>query len=377
MKITDGIKLNEKMVLCGKKGEISETTIQEAEDVVRAFDNETSHGARFAFPSPRSLWNLNADWTNWMVVKGEFSGTWAKRYSSFVWKNFGCRPPESMIAKLGEILSKSANIENQYICDITNNFDWEPGEFAENEGSCWWSEFNHARTGLQANGGLALRFYKPNGEGNGRCWIYVENDRMYIFNNYHHDNLTLYNMACLLATLLGVSYKRVRIDCPRAYVNAEHGFMIAPVDVISNLRKDECYELDFADSEEECYECDDCGRHHSENYEWYFPNNGDRVCPSCYENHYFTCSDCCEVYYNDNGREGADGDTYCGDCWDKHFCECEECGETLSLTDATEWEGNQYCEGCLPEECSVCHERNLTLNDGVCPECEETDEKDT
>jgi hypothetical protein len=374
MKITDGIKLNEEIVLHAKKGEISETTIREAEEIVRKFDVDNSNGATFAFPSPQSLWNSDADWTNWMVDKGLYSGTWAKRYSSFVWKNYGCRPPESLIAKLGEILSKSANCENQYICDITDNFDWEPGTFGESDGSCWWGEFNHARTGLQRHGGLALRFYGKNGKGCGRCWIFPENDRMFIFNNYHKDNLTLYNMACLLATYLGVSYKRVRIDCPGAYINSEHGFMIAPVDVIAKLVTDECYVLNFADDEEDCYECDNCGRHHAESYDWYWTNNDERICERCWEYNYFSCYNCGGGEHNDYAMTGADENTYCSSCYEDRFAECDECGEVCWQKDLEEFDGEQLCENCLPEECSVCHERNLTLNDGVCPECEEQDE---
>jgi hypothetical protein len=368
-KITDGLPIEEKFIIAGPHGEIIESAINEAEEAVRKFAEQSSKGATFQFPSPRRLWDNGNGWNVWMVDKGKYSGTWAKRYSSLVWQQFHCRPPENLVAKLGEILSRFANCEQQYTVDVTNDFDWTPGTFGESSGSCWWGEWNHARTGLQSNGGLALRFYHSNGKGSGRCWIYPEKDRLYIFNAYHKDDLSLYNMACLLSTHMGLSYKKVNLEIPRAYINGDCGFCVAPADIISQIGRDECCQLDFADEEEDLYECEDCGRTHPDGWEGWYYCCGNRICERCYENHYFTCQNCGDIYGNDDHLEDNDGNFYCQNCFDDKFVSCSECSTAIEISDAIEVDGNQYCDSCAPDKCDECGERNFDLTDGLCSDC--------
>ena len=147
------LELDKKILLKGPKGAINKESIAEATKVVDQFSSDHSDElASFTFPSPLLMWETNLDggadeddWTSWMVQKGTYSGTWVKRYSSMCWKRFGFRPPEGLLAKVGEILSRTANQSDDYLVDFTNVCDWEPGEFGENENSCWWGEYNHAR----------------------------------------------------------------------------------------------------------------------------------------------------------------------------------------------------------------------------------------
>lgn len=369
--LLENIKMGEKMVMCGAKGEIIETAINEAEQVVQDFYHKTD--GLFKFPSPRRLWDMGEGWNVWMVEKGKYSGTWSKRYNSMVWQKFGCRPPEPMVAKLGDILSKFANCEQSHIVDITNVCDWTPGDFGESATSCWWHDYNRARLGLFRDGGMAMRFYNERKNGIGRCWIYPakKSNMLYLFNAYHKKNLSLYNMACLLATHLGVSYKRCNLHASGAYINSEAGFCVAPVDVLDTHRTklEDCVELNFVSSSQDDDEqtCTNCGRTYPAGDDWY-AYNGEPICMRCYDNNYFTCNNCDNMFPIGEHYE-AHGDYYCQDCFDEEFVACTNCGEAVRIDDATEYEGDAYCEDCAPVECNQCHEMTFKTYSGLCNEC--------
>ena len=365
--LSDNLPLNEKQVLHGPCGEIVESAIKEAEEIVSSFCPHPTDGATFRFPSPQRLWESGNDWNTWMIPKGKYSGTWPKRYQSYVYQQFGCRPPESMVAKLGEILSRFANCEQTYVVDFVNECDWDPGDFGENRGSCWWNEYSNARTGLFDNGGMAMRFYTETGKGCGRCWIYPEDDRLYIFNAYHKNDLSLYNMACLLSTFLGVSYKRCDIDAPRAYVNNDTGYCIAPVGVLMGINPDRSVTLEFADEPEDERECYHCGRHFPEDDNWYRYDDND-ICERCMDNHYFNCYGCNETFYSEDCNDAEDNQ-YCNDCFSELFTSCCECGDAVANDDIIEVDCDYYCEDCAPKECEECGERDKNLQDGLCPGC--------
>lgn len=59
-------------------------------------------------------------------------------------------------------------------------------------------------------------------------------------------------------------------------------------------------------------ECVDCGQHH---YSTYTTNNNSNICRDCYDNEYFTCDDCDEIYHFDYRSEDEDYTT-CDDCYE-------------------------------------------------------------
>ena len=345
MNITDSLPIDgEKFVINGPKGEILKEAIDEAQTVVDKFSSSTND--HFKFPSPQRLWDDGENWNLWMVAKGEFSGTWPKRYQTMVYKKYGCRPPAEMTAKLGEILSRFANKEAEHLVDIISNAEWTPGEFGENTSSCWWHEYNHARVGLFSHGGLAFRFFYKNGKGLGRCWLYPREDRIYMFNCYHKTNLNLYNMACLLATHMGLSYKRVGIYAEHAYVNGETGFCVAPVDVLARFTGDR-HDLPFADNPEDEQECACCSCTYGEDHAWRYDYQGNAICNDCYHERYFRCNHCRELFNNDDERVDNYGDRWCNGCWDDCIRECYDCGEGFIEADVVKIDdGHYYCAEC-------------------------------
>lgn len=66
----------------------------------------------------------------------------------------------------------------------------------------------------------------------------------------------------------------------------------------------------------EYFYCDDCERWYSENMSTPVETHDGRyICESCYEDDYFTCHGCGEVYRWGEGEEGADEERYCVNCY--------------------------------------------------------------
>jgi formylmethanofuran dehydrogenase subunit E len=347
-------KMREKVIIPFPVGMISEELLQSADQVVGTFSQEHSDDEGiFNFPRPNMLANNDAGgaWGEWLVKKGVYSGTWPRRYASLCWRKYGVRPPESLLVDLGNVLGKSATGESTHIVDFSNTCTWKPGAFGESTSSCWWGEYNGARLGLFKSGGLAMRFWNESNKGIGRCWIYPRDEALYIFNAYHNSGMNLYSMAVLLATHLGVSYRRVNIYVRHAYVNGEMGFRIAPVDVLENGK--ERYEFDFADDTScECH-CADCGSPIYEDDCSYGTYDGETICESCYEDHWFTCSHCGNVHHMDDERS-VHGDLYCPRCFDRYYRVCVECDKAFDKDDVTVVNGDCYCTDCFDDTFTVC-----------------------
>lgn len=366
-KIPYEIEFEKKFVLKGPQGAINETAIASATtfvDKFAAFAKGHQTGAKFAFPRPNNLWEKNSDWKVWMVKKGEFAGTWPKRYVSYCYKQYGIRPPEKLVSQIGQALANSANLQDEYLVDFTYKCDWKPGTFGESTSSCWWGDYKGARIGLFQNGGFAMRFYTSTGKGTGRCWVYPHNGLLYMFNAYHNDGVKLYTMACLLSTYIGTGYKYIQgLDAERAYVNGNCGFILGPQDKLERCTSSVC--LKFAincddDDDYCCTYCDD--RFGNEDDGDYY--EGEWFCQSCFESEFQHCNNCGNVHRRDDMQEGPDDKYYCDRCIAKKFSFCEKCEKWVNETVSVD--GKNLCEDCT-DTCKVCG--TVFDTDEECPTC--------
>jgi formylmethanofuran dehydrogenase subunit E len=193
--------------------------------------------------------------------------------------------------------------------------------------------------------------------------VFEKDDVIYIFNAYHKDNLILYNMATLLATYLGVTYKKVSINAPNAYINGDGGFAIAPPDKIEAIAggRYDSITLDFANSPEGCWECENCNSHFGDTDDMYDTANGSTICWRCYEDHYFRCEDCDEIYHT-SVMHNVEGNCYCGDCYNSNFTECEKCGNAVSNDNTLEENGEYYCPDCYAVWFTSCEKCGDTID---------------
>lgn len=106
---------------------------------------------------------------------------------------------------------------------------------------------------------------------------------------------------------------------------------------------------------ENCYQehyftCEDCGEVYHTDY-LYWADGGNRaICEDCFDENYTTCHDCGEVVYNDNTYYVDDGGYYvCGDC-DNNYAGCYGCGNVYHYDNLREDEdGDYFCESCYEE----------------------------
>lgn len=96
---------------------------------------------------------------------------------------------------------------------------------------------------------------------------------------------------------------------------------------------------------------------------------GNIICPSCYEEHYFTCDDCGRIFRNDRLDDHHMG--ICKNCFDDNFFICNDCGKVCRMNDHT---GNSICDDC-ESDYSTCHKCggryhiDEMYNDIVCDNC--------
>ena len=107
---------------------------------------------------------------------------------------------------------------------------------------------------------------------------------------------------------------------------------------------------------QECFDelfftCDDCGEIYSKDYGYYVESEDRYVCDNCLDNNYFKCEECgeyhreCDGYTINDGR--GDYFTICQDCFDNgyYYC-CDDCGDYFHEDDMYFRDGYAYCNEC-------------------------------
>lgn len=202
-------------------------------------------------------------WQEWYVQRGPVAGIWPKRFNRAWYKRYHTNIPPKELASIGEHLGKAAKgTMSPYFFDFEKQANWVPGDFGEDRYSCWWDDYNNARTGLIRRGGGAILFYRDEAEfkqshgtkGIARAWMFPRphDKAFFIFNAY---GLELQVIAHVVSTALGLSYKSVGIEIPDGYANSDKGYAIGAEGDLNELSDD--VSLEFADEIDEDEEDDD------------------------------------------------------------------------------------------------------------------------
>lgn len=134
---------------------------------------------------------------------------------------------------------------------------------------------------------------------------------------------------------------------------------------------EECYENNY-------FQCEDCGEIFLREQECYEDGVGRSVCQMCDEN-YAACEHCGERYRYNDMQETIDGGYVCDYCYDRNYYTCGECGNAVRDNEVVRDScGETYCQPCYDEhftQCCECDEE-LYLNDAfdtpsgpVCGNC--------
>lgn len=322
------------------------------------------------------LYDSAPSWRQWMISeKGEYVGTWAKRFAKFNYQEYSRKVPHEVMATIGEVLARHCERGTaKYFYEIASQAKWQPGDFGEyGNTSCWWGDRNDNRLGMiQDANGYSVLLYKDmeqaksysQKKGIARCWMYNTEKGMVIFNAYGEG---LNKIAQILATQFGLSYRKVMINTPekaQIYINQgnknnghkEHevgeivggggswglGYIIGDEAVINKMS--EVNLPDFTYKDGECCECkiplkkknsmkDSKGRFYCKEHENLLGKCG--VCGDYERKDSFR-----EVYYR--GRKV----TVCG----AHPVKtCEVHGPTLNDCNNVWHTSRYYCSECIEE----------------------------
>lgn len=350
----------------------------------------------------------------WMVSgKGEYVGTWAKRMSKYVKKQYGYNIDMGHLSVLVEHLSKAVNAAvTPYLIEFTDHANWRRGDYAD-ANSCWFGGAHDAtRLKMIDAGGGAILIHRVDGRNLGRLWYFpLESGKFScIFNIYDFDNkLTILSMARMLSMKFGVSYMRAHeLYFPDAYLNGEGSAYLVGVDLVDRpitltfaQRKSTLEYLSGFDpfsttldvqggrvpvkvervhNDDDRWRCNGCNILFPEDIDSY-ELHGDTYCLTCLENgDFFVCGKCDDWEYDDEGTTIKTGERVCAGCRENRCGYCNECEEYIwGDTVFIERTDTHVCVDCCNEYYFTCEEcqhmdsndnkRKATYDRDICSDC--------
>ena len=281
----------------------------------------------------------------WLVRgKGEYVGTFPKRASKYYWQEHKLKCPTSFVQELGNRAKQHSSEHKAYTFDFVSQFNWGAGDFGDAH-SCFWTDRKAARKTLAENEGLAIRFFEGD-KGYARAWIMPIGDNRYVlFNGYGHAGNPTLICARVMATWLGLGYKRIGLSNYGStggtmFINGQIGYVIGTAEQTGEID-----EYDLQLDCEDCITCENCEDDISED-DTYFAPNGETYCRDCFYDIYDYCAHCDETYYRDDMSYVDGVGDVCERCLDRRYSYCERCGEYHAHEDVIEVEGETYCDHC-------------------------------
>ena len=291
------------------------------------------------------------DGEKWIVNKGTYAGTWIKRLNSFLYKKENLKLSPSINSIIGGELGKMKKSGLIYKWDLTDNIDWERGDFGD-DGSCFWGEKSDAIPSMLINGGLGFRFYKDYGGGLGRSWILPYRNKIIMFNGY---GLELINQVRILSSILGISYKKIDWNNQDRknvlWINNDEGYILGEIDEIQSITR---IQSDYEVIDGNLFTCSECGQ--LINGDSYYVNDFGDICTDCYESgEYSSCEHCGNLFYNDDTIWIESEDScWCTRCLNQYFSQCSECGEYVRDSNIIHSDFGVFCESCYQDNICTC-----------------------
>ena len=174
----------------------------------------------------------------------------------------------------------------------------------------------------------------------------------------------------------------IRADHHRGYPNESHGVTDRRLTVSDMDISDEYPYLDtfystddsgnFADYPE--YEfravrtdgslegrccCHNCGRSMDEENSYSDPNGDEQYCEYCYDELFYSCEACGEMFDRDDIRCTDSSECLCEQCYSDRYITCDHCGCEADRDKSQSVNGYEYCDDCFSEKyvyCDSCDE---------------------
>lgn len=340
------MQLNTRFTITTPAGTISDTGMREIVRLIGAQNLKTEgwksinpDATRASLPPLPETW----EWV-WVVNRGEYAGTMAKRVRNYYRREHGIRCPDGFIEDVGNIARLHSSYNSTYTFEFVDTFNWRSGDFGD-QGSCFWGSNSGAREMLKENGALAIRFYED-GKGIARAWVVeLQTSLFVVFNGYGFVQPTL-TITRVLAQHLSATYKRIPLtnngyDGGTLWINGGIGYLVGSVEALETI---DAYDFEWYDYNTTT--CENCGRSITEDAAYYAPDDNP-YCEDCYYRRFDDCYHCGYTYDRDYITY-VDGDAVCDACLHDLYVVCDNCGEYVHQNHAVRRKKGVYCQNCTP-----------------------------
>jgi hypothetical protein len=190
------------------------------------------------------------------LVDGTIDGTWQTKEGNFPKRVAKLLLVERQMKLTDELMAEIGNIAKAYTgkqavhrVGFTRDLNQPREEFC-NDDSCWWTDYWYSRCRLKQMHGMAVRTFDEDGDPISRAWLApvkikpmldrygdpisgqkvlepveaLPADGYVLFNAYGMEALPF---ARLIAQMTGKSYRKIALTIDGAYVNNNHGVLIA------------------------------------------------------------------------------------------------------------------------------------------------------
>ncbi len=218
----------------------------------------------------------------WVTTDGKFT----KRVSKYYFETFGIKLPDDVISAIGNLAREHSSVAVTYRFQIVDKIEWQDGDFGD-DGSCYWSVRAAAKDMITDNGGYAICFFKEDGGGIGRAWLYNTGDFWVIWNGYGFNGNPTLIISRMFAQWQGLRYTRIYLTNNSStdntlFINGGVGYVIAPnpVGITS-------YDFGWP----EYFNCLMCEKRIDGEQVHYCPDY-EAYCATCFQAEFYICGAC-------------------------------------------------------------------------------------
>lgn len=188
---------------------------------------------------------------------------------------------------------------NELQIEFTQLINWQPGDFNESSGSCWWDDYSEGKLYfmalMQQGKAFAIKMFDEGGYRFGRCFGVLVEDEFILFNIYKDDYYSVYDALNILAKHFDVEYVPTGLyfntGRDSVYVNGDKGYYFGRKTCKSSYEIDIEYEppfnpkierLRYRDHDmDDAVMCERCGRYYyDDDLQTLVPQN-ETICGYC------------------------------------------------------------------------------------------------
>lgn len=240
---------DERVTISLPAGMISDVGIGQIAQAIRSHAPQIDYNIEYGSDEYRAQYDEAMKWnrvsysfadkigSEWQNGGGNFT----KRLSRFAHQSEAIRLSPALVSSIGNIAREHSN-GSEVNVEMTRDLNQSASDFYH-EDSCWWQSYYESRCALKSNGGIGMRTFSHSELGyvTGRAWVMPlkfedggfaptfdtrSPDAYIVFNGY--GDLEGYAAARIVASMTGLTYRKVSFSASPMYVNSDAGYLVAP-----------------------------------------------------------------------------------------------------------------------------------------------------